>query len=234
MPLKKLPSFDRAMLNELASGAQKTFDNADALYWEAKLLGAAGALSRALFLHQISLEECAKIENTGAWATSILAGFTVDKKRVLAGFASHARKNRTNAYMLKGSAAEQAAKKRGDWKVANEEFKKLQAEFHEKSNDAKNASLYVDFKDGKFIAPTERITKDMLDETAARNETFLRLMCPKLEMLLTRNALEMEQGARGGPSHNRRLRRVGRNREGQEAGRCNSCFRQAAWRVPRS
>jgi hypothetical protein len=65
-----------------------------------------------------------------------------------------------------------------------EAFKKLQTEFHEKSNDAKNASLYVDFEDGKFIAPVERITKDMLAETAVRNETFLGLMYPKLQMLL--------------------------------------------------
>ena len=103
MPSKKLPSFDRALLSELARGAQKTFDNADALYREAKILGAAGALGRALFLHQISLEECAKIESLGAWATSLLAGYSVDEKKIIAGFASHAQKNRTNAYMLKGS-----------------------------------------------------------------------------------------------------------------------------------
>ncbi len=120
----------------------------------------------------------------GAWATSLLAGIRVDQKKVLAGIASHARKNRTNAYMLEGSIEEQAAKARGDWKAALEEFKKLQDEFHEKSNEAKNASLYVDFEDGKFVAPVERITDAMLAETAARNETFLGLMYPKLQMLL--------------------------------------------------
>jgi AbiV family abortive infection protein len=184
MPSKELPSFDRGLLSVLARGAQKTFDNANSLYREAKLLGAASALGRALFLHQISLEECAKIETMGAWATSLLAGYTLDENKILAGFASHARKNRTNAYMLSGSAEEQAAKERGDWNAAGEEFKKLQAEFHKKSNDAKNASLYVDFEDGKFVAPIERITKDMLDDTADRNETFLGLTYPKLEMVL--------------------------------------------------
>jgi AbiV family abortive infection protein len=184
MPSKKLPSFDRALISELARGAQKTFDNAESLYREAKVLGASGALGRALFLHQISLEECAKIDSLGGWATSLLAGLSVDEKKILAGFASHAQKNRTNAYMLKGSAEEQAAKERGDWEAAGKEFKKLQAEFHKKSNDAKNAALYVDFEDGKFVAPIERITKDMLDETAARNETFLGLASPKLRMLL--------------------------------------------------
>ena len=160
------------------------FANAEALYREAKLLGAMGGLGHALFLHQISLEECAKIQTIGAWATSLLAGHTVDAKKVVAGFASHSRKNRTNAYMLKGSAEEYAARERGDWNAAVEEFKKLQAEFHEKSNDAKNAALYVDFEHGKFVAPIERITKEMVDETAARNETFLGLTFPYVKLLL--------------------------------------------------
>jgi AbiV family abortive infection protein len=178
------PTFDRALLAELARGAQKMFENAEALYREAKILSAAGSLARALFLHQISLEECAKIEIVGAWAVSLLAGIPVEKKKVLAGFASHARKNRINAYMLEGSAEEQAAKARGDWKTALEEFKKLQGEFHEKSNEAKNASLYVDFEDGRFVTPVERIADGMLTETAAWNEKFLRHMYLKLEMLL--------------------------------------------------
>jgi AbiV family abortive infection protein len=181
---KQLPNFDRALLSELAHGAQMIFANAEALYGEAKILGAAGALGRALFLHQISLEECAKIEAIGAWAASLLAGYSVDERKVLAGFASHARKNRLNAFMLEGSAEEYAARERGDWDIASEEFNKLQARFHKESNDAKNASLYVDFKDGKFVAPTERITKDMLNDTAARNETFLGLTYRNVRMLL--------------------------------------------------
>ena len=52
-----VPSFDHLYLTELARGAKKTFDNADRLYREARILGAAGAHERALFLHQISLEE---------------------------------------------------------------------------------------------------------------------------------------------------------------------------------
>jgi hypothetical protein len=40
------------------------------------------------------------------------------------------------------------------------------------------------FERGMFVAPVERITREMLHETAARNETFLTLMYPKLELLL--------------------------------------------------
>jgi AbiV family abortive infection protein len=184
MTSSSAPDYDHALLSELAQGAKKTFENAESLFHEAKLLAGAGTLSRALFLHQISLEECAKIENMGAWAVSLLAGLPVDQEKVLAGFASHARKNRTNANMLDGSPEEEAAKERGDWKAAAAEFKKLQDEFHQKSNDAKNASLYVDFNDGKFVAPVERITEEMLAGTATQNERFLGLMFPKVEMLL--------------------------------------------------
>jgi AbiV family abortive infection protein len=171
MLTKHRSDFDRELLTELARGAQKSFENAKALFREAKILGAAGALCRALFLHQISLEECAKIEIMGKWATGVLAGFDVGKKKVLAGLARHANKNRTNAYMLEGSVEETAARERGDWEAAYGEFKKLQTEFHAKSNAAKNASLYVDFEDDKFVAPVDRITADMLAETASRNET---------------------------------------------------------------
>jgi hypothetical protein len=40
--------FDRELLNELARGAQKVFENAEALFFEAKILSAAGALKRLL------------------------------------------------------------------------------------------------------------------------------------------------------------------------------------------
>jgi AbiV family abortive infection protein len=184
MASPELPNFDPKLLGELARGAQKVFDNAEALCREAKMLGGAGALSRALFLHQISLEECAKIDVMGAWATSVLAGVAVDEKKVLSALASHAKKNRTNAYLLEGSLEEREAKDRGDWRVARDAFKRLQAKFHEESNEAKNASLYVDFNNGTFVAPSDRITEDMLADTAARNDEFLGLTYPKLQMLL--------------------------------------------------
>ncbi|MHC4049513.1 AbiV family abortive infection protein [Bradyrhizobium sp. 25ACV] len=80
----------------------------------------AGATARALCLHQISLEECSKVENIGAWATSLLSGLPVDQNKVLASFRRHSAKNKGNAYMLKGSQAEKNAKARGDWKAINE------------------------------------------------------------------------------------------------------------------
>jgi AbiV family abortive infection protein len=177
------PTVDRAFLSVLVRGAEKTLDNAEKLCLEADILAKAGATARALCLHQISLEECSKIENMGARATSLLAGIDVDQNKVLAAFRRHSSKNKSNAYMLEGSQAEKDAKARGGWEMAREEFKKLQTEFHEASNDAKNASLYVDWKDGEFVSPTEQITPEMLERIIERNQTFLGHAYNSLKML---------------------------------------------------
>jgi AbiV family abortive infection protein len=60
---RTVPKFDRTLLSVLVRGAERTFDNAEGLYREAEILAKAGATPRALFLHQISLEECSKIES---------------------------------------------------------------------------------------------------------------------------------------------------------------------------
>jgi hypothetical protein len=84
---------------------------------------------------------------------------------------------------LEGSSAEKDAKARGEWDTAQQEFRKLQQEFHEASNDAKNASLYVDWKDGEFVSPTEQITLEMLSQIIERNQTFLGYAQNGLKML---------------------------------------------------
>lgn len=174
---------DQAPLEVLVRGAEKTFDNAERLFHEAELLAKGGAVARALCLHQISLEECSKVNNLGAWAVSLVLGFEVDQKKVLAAFGRHAAKNKSNAYMLKGSEAETDAKARGDWDAAMEAFRQTQNEFHETSNRAKNASLYVDWVDGEFVAPSERITNEMLVEITERNAEFLGYAYNGLKML---------------------------------------------------
>ncbi|TGR74672.1 AbiV family abortive infection protein, partial [Mesorhizobium sp. M1C.F.Ca.ET.193.01.1.1] len=171
--VEKAAKSDRVSLNILVRGAEKTFDNAERLFVEAELLAKAGAVARALCLHQISLEECSKVDSLGAWAVSLVVGFDVDQKKVLSAFARHASKNKSNAYMLKASEAESEARLRGDWDGAMAAFKDSQEAFHERSNQAKNASLYVDWIDGEFAAPSERISKEMLAEITERNAEFL-------------------------------------------------------------
>ena len=85
--------------------------------------------------------------------------------------------------MLEGSQAEKDAKARGDWEAAREEFKKLQMEVDKASNDAKNASLYVDWQNGEFVSPSEQITPEMLTQVIERNQTFLGYAHNSLKML---------------------------------------------------
>jgi hypothetical protein len=55
-------------------------------------------------------------------------------------------------------------------------FTRVKREFHEKSNRAKNAALYVDIKDGNVTTPQGSITTNMVAEIALQNERYLGLM----------------------------------------------------------
>ncbi len=180
---KETQRSDQASLGILVSGAAKTFDNAERLFREAEILVKGGAVARALCLHQISLEECSKVNNLVTWAVGLVLGSDIDQKKVLAALSRHAGKNKSNAYMLEGAEAEKDANARGDWKAAMAAFRQTQDEFHATSNQAKNASLYVDWVDGEFLAPSERITEEMLAEITERNAKFLCYANNGLKML---------------------------------------------------
>jgi AbiV family abortive infection protein len=173
---------EQASLKALVSGAEKMFDNAEHLFFEAEALAKAGGIARPLFLHQISLEECSKINTLGAWAVSLLVGLDVNQKKVLVAFGRHEAKNKHNAYMLEQGDAEKEAIARGDWKAALEAFKQTQDEFHRASNQAKNGALYVDWVDGEFVSPGERVTDTMLAEIRDRNATFLGYASNEIQM----------------------------------------------------
>jgi AbiV family abortive infection protein len=181
-----IPEPDRTifLISELGRGAQKAFENAEQLFREASLLQANGALSRALFLHQISMEECAKVASLGASAVSLLTGLEVHIEKVWRNLTGHKAKNYINAYMLSPTEQENEARERGDLKGSIEAFNKLQAAFHQESNTAKNASLYVDFKDGTFVAPRERITEAMVTALAVKNSEFLAVTYQQVNMLM--------------------------------------------------
>ena len=164
---------DHPLLPVLLQGAEKAFENAEQLFHDAEILGGVGAVARAFCLHQISLEECSKVDSLGAWGTSLVLGFEVDQKKVLTALSRHSSKNKLNAYMLEVSEEELEARASGDWKTASELFKQSQNQFHASSNQAKNASLYVDWVDGAFVAPADRISSEMLADIKERNATFL-------------------------------------------------------------
>lgn len=160
-------------VQEIARGAELSLRNALDLEKEASLLTSQGLFSRALFLHQISMEECAKIDMLGAWAASQLTGMSINRERLEKALSRHKAKNFANAYFIEATQEEREARET-DHALARSLFKNAQSAFHEKANTRKNASLYVDFENGRFVSPSERITEDMVHEIAEKNTDFLR------------------------------------------------------------
>jgi hypothetical protein len=65
-------------------------------------------------------------------------------------------------------------------------FKAQQADIHRLLNSNKNGSLYVDYSDGKFISPSERITDELATLIQQLNAFFLRHPSHHLGLLLAR------------------------------------------------
>lgn len=166
----------------LIDGAQKVFENADRLFYEAGVLADVGAFPRGYLLHQISLEECGKIEILCSAILSHLIGKEVDVKSLSRVFRRHESKNKMNAYFLPFSEDEQVAEKNNDIAAAVRSFKIVQEEFHKESNNLKNSSLYVDF-DGDFTSPVDVISQDDYERIRAQNATFMGLTNVKVQML---------------------------------------------------
>jgi len=166
----------------LIDGALSVFENADRLFYEAGVLAEVEAFSRGYLLHQISLEECGKIEMLCAAVCTCLLGNEVDVKSLSRAFRRHEGKNKMNAYFLPRSEAEKVAEENNDIAAAVGAFKAVQEEFHQESNRLKNSSLYVDF-DGEFISPQNVISKDDYEKIHTQNAEFMGLTNLKVQML---------------------------------------------------
>lgn len=171
---KQKPMKNIARLHCFIDGAKAIHANAAALYEEAQILGQAGAFARAAVLHQISMEECSKVDMLGAAAVSLLAGEDVDEELLARKFRDHKAKNRANAYNAEQTDEERSARERRDWHVAMAAFKDFQSAFHKGMNDIKNMGLYVDFKDGIFSSPTDIVDEATAVSTMHLNADFLR------------------------------------------------------------
>lgn len=174
---------DGKELKALIEAAEACFVNAEMLYDEAVILTEADRTARALFLHQISLEELGKFELLGAWITGHLAGVNKDPKDFYKKLAQHRAKNFANSYFLSVEGEELAAQNRNDVKAKLQAFAEVQKRFHAESNDAKNAALYVDVAEGKLQTPVSTISKEMLASIRERNEHFLSITYPRLTMM---------------------------------------------------
>jgi len=174
---------DKKLFAELVRGAELAFANAEQLFQEAELLRERKHFARSAFLHQISMEECAKVDMIGEAATSLILGHAVKMKGLLKGMRDHKQKNFVNAYMSGVSEAEKAARENNDVKGSIEAFEKWQGEIHLFLNTAKNASMYVDFVDEEFVAPVERIDEEGALAIAAVNHYFMTVTGPRLRAL---------------------------------------------------
>ncbi len=170
------------IISELANGAELSLENAEELFHEAVFLFKHGSICRSYFLHQISIEECGKIELLGRYATAHLMDFPLKTKKIKSSISNHKAKNTANAYMLPRSEDEENALKEKDWKKAINAFNEQKRDFHQKSNSRKNASLYVDYKNEKFLSPKDQITEKMVQEIAENNYKFIELIRPKVQM----------------------------------------------------
>lgn len=173
----------RTLALAMIAGADRVVKNAKELYAEATMMGNSGSWARGVLLHQISLEECAKVEMLGAAVTSLLLGTGVDTKRLYGAMRRHDAKNKTNAYFLPRGADEKAAFDAGDLATALEIFKEKQQEFHAVSNDDKNAALYVDPEDA-FASPIDRFSEEDFVRVRTFNDDLLAGADHKVDMLL--------------------------------------------------
>jgi AbiV family abortive infection protein len=174
---------DKQLLAELVRGAEVCFANAEQLFQEASLLREHKHFSRSLFLYQIAMEECAKVDIIGEAATALTLGHTVDLEALGKAFRDHKAKNFSNAYMSKASEAEMAARQANDAKAASEAFSNSQREIHRFLNTAKNASMYVDFKDRKFVSPDDVVTEEEALLIAGLAYYFMKVTYPRLRPL---------------------------------------------------
>jgi AbiV family abortive infection protein len=178
-----LPDDPLAFLAELKRGGELIFENAQHLSTEARLLRQNGAIARAVCLHQLSNEECGKIELIGGWAMSVVLGDEVDAKRIAWALRDHKAKNYANAYFSSVTEDERAARERRDWSKAREIFRRRQGEIHELFNTQKNAALYVGFENGRFSAPEDVVTEAFADEIAILNDFFLWIAANNVRLL---------------------------------------------------
>lgn len=178
-----LSDADKKLLTELVRGAEGCFANAEQLFQEATLLREHKHFSRSIFLHQISMEECAKVDMIGEAATALSLGHPVNLRRLAKAFRDHKAKNFSNAYMAKLSEAELAAREANDPKAAGAAFRQTQQEIHGHLNRAKNASMYVDLIDRKFISPDDVVSEQDAIAMAALSYYFMSVTSPRLRLL---------------------------------------------------
>jgi AbiV family abortive infection protein len=153
-------------LEQLDAGIDALTDNASSLIAEAELLHERGYFARAYTLGHLAREELAKVTMLLAAGIRLIVGHEVDWEGLRQRFVNHKSKLRQDTlWNLMSSGAVHTEK--------GEDYLKLMEAVISGRNDAKNNSLYVGFRDGKFAKPAEVISA----ETAMRTIQLARMSC---------------------------------------------------------
>lgn len=146
---------------ELLDGAKKSLENAKELIEEGNLLFDKGKYARAFTLFQLSIEEVGK-------SSLIFESILFDRyksagqqKVLLDQLRSH--KNKTKVAQRIDLLLAMAIKNKETKKALVNNYAK-QSEQIDKINEFKNFSLYVSLIENKFIKPSEKITKSLVED----------------------------------------------------------------------
>lgn len=110
-------------------------------------------------------------------------GLEFDEDSMAKAICSHEANNYANAYFLPITPAEASALNDGDLNACTKAFSEFQRNHYGEANSAKNASLYVDFRYGRFVSPNEMISEEMTAEIADKNRDFIKLSEHKAEVM---------------------------------------------------
>lgn len=159
-------------LAQIDQGVDALLQNAKALIAESRLLYEAKAIARAYTLSHLGREELSRVVMLEAAALRMLAERPVEWKKLMKRLRDHKAKlaleEAESAMFLVGAGVHPAAD------VALQ----IAARTTDMRNDWKNASIYVNFEDGKFVLPTAQISDRKAERTLLlaehRLSTFMR------------------------------------------------------------
>jgi AbiV family abortive infection protein len=149
-------------LKQIGEGIDALLRNSTALVDEAKLLLDAKHFARAMSLAHMAREEMSRMVMLHATAIRMMAGHDIDWRELNRRLKDHKAKLRMeiveNALMIKGATDSPV----GDFALSNVQ---ATAEYQ---HAQRNASLYVEFKDGHFVEPSQ-----VVDERRAARTVLL-------------------------------------------------------------
>lgn len=165
-------------LTQIDQGIDALLQNAKALIAESRLLYDAKAMARAYTLSHLGREELSRVVMLEAAALRILAERPVEWKKLMKRLRDHKAKlaleDAESAMLLLGAGVHPAGNMALQFAGKTSSMR----------NDWKNASIYVNFEDGKFVLPTNQISDRKAERTVLLAELRLNAIMRRRAMFL--------------------------------------------------